>query len=520
MFINEKKIIWTLVIILFSLYFFNLKSDYLSFPNDVRLYDESDSLEKGLNFSFGEKLQDGYFYFSFYKFLSFFENNNVDLYFLMYYCLFSSLIVGIALGTKIAYNKFVHVVIYLLYFVFFLMSPSIIQVWPFITIFSSLLLSILLLVSNNKNCYIFLPLLTFVLVFTRPEFILSFYLTLIFIIFYIWKHFDSIPKKNYFYFIPFLVLLLAIVIFYNPTKGSRSIIAFGQHYSLRLALNGTISVDPWTNWESVLLDHFQEKDSLIKIVTNHPEKFLRHVAENIGGCVVEISNVLNLDIPFTIVLLIFVYIFSFCLGLYQLIFSRETKYLSVVAWVLSLPPLIGVLLIFPRTHYILQLSVPFLYMMYETFEFLFSKIKLKKVHYVFFLSIFVWVSLDQIYLKAKGKQYDLNNPCSNISLAFILNNTHLDGIKFLTTRGRICMYYKGSCEDIREYNKNSSFDAFVNNNNINLILLDKALINDSRFVNDFEFKNFLKNNYSTQQYSFKPLKVWNCSNQVLLRRDN
>ncbi|TGN14273.1 hypothetical protein [Leptospira ilyithenensis] len=520
MFVNNRKTIWKLVIIVFSLYFFDLKSDYLSFPNDVRLYDESNNLERGLNLSFGEKLHDGYFYFVFYKFLSLFEKSNIDLYFLMYYCLFSGLIVSIVFGIKIAHNKFAPIAIYLLYFVFFLMSPNIIQMWPFITIFSSLLLSILLLISNNKNAYSLLPLLTFVLVFTRPEFILSFYIILIFALFYIWKHRNQISRKVYLYFIPLIVLLLTLVVLYDPTKGSRSIVAFGQHYSLRLALNGTIVIDPWTNWENILLDHFQEKDSLIKIVTNHPQKFFQHMRDNFEDFLTEVSNILHLGIFPSFVLLLFVYSFSFCLGLYRLVFSRETKYLAVVAWILSLPSLVGVLLIYPRTHYILQLSIPFLYMIYDTFEFLFSKVRLKKIHHVLILSLLVWLSLDKLYFKAKGKEDDTSNPCSNISLASTLNNSRLGKIKFLTTRGPICMYYKGFCEDIREYNKSSPFGAFIKKHDINLVLIDAALIQDTRFVNDLEFRDFLKNNYQIHQYDFKPMKAWNCSDQILLRRSD
>jgi len=518
MFFNKRNVIWKLVIILFSLYFFDLKSDYLSYPNDVFLQDESSYLERGLNLSFDGKLHDGDFYFLFYKFLSLFEKNNIDLYFLMYYFLFSSLIISTVLGLKITHNKFAPIVIYLLYFIFFLMNPNIIQMWPFITIFSSLLISIIfILISNNKNAYGLLPLFTFFLVFTRPEFTLSFYLILIFAIFYIWKDRDLISKKVYLYFIPLTVLLFTLVILYNPTKGERSIVAFGQHYALRLALNGMIQVNPWTNWETVLLDHFQEKESMIKILTNHPWEFLRHVISNLEDFLKDVSTILHIGVFPSFVLLLFVYGFSFCLGLYRLVFSQEKNYRIVVAWILSLPSLIDILLIFPRSHYILQFSIPFLYMMYDTFEFLFSKIKLKKNYYIFILLVLIGATLNKLDLKAKGKQID---PCSTISLVSTLNHSRLNEIKFLNTRGSICIYYKGLCEDIRQYDKTSSFGTFVSKYDINLILLNAALIKDTRFVNDLEFKSFLKNNYQVHKYSFEPMKAWNCSGQILLKRND
>ncbi|MCP5106459.1 MAG: hypothetical protein GY950_23950, partial [bacterium] len=141
---------------------------------DIRFYDETSYLARGLDFNSDYLFKDGFIYFAWYKFLSFFAGDAVSLYYFNYAVLFvlNPLLLYLLLR-KMGKSAFVGT----LFAVFLAVSNLSIITWPFITRFTvTVILAMFLLIfsiRNKKAKYLVALGGLALLIYTRPEYVLS-----------------------------------------------------------------------------------------------------------------------------------------------------------------------------------------------------------------------------------------------------------------------------------------------------------------------------------------------------------
>ena len=181
-------------------------------------------------------------------------------------------------------------------------------------------------------------------------------------------------------------------------------------------------------------------------------------------------------------------------------FNDRLFYLS--ASVIFIPLLISIFFIYTREHYLLVLFTLLAVVTARNLP-AFQKIsrvperfpvnKFKWVPYVLVFAFLFWVPW-----RATGNRGFLPQPvsstqtkCSNLYKLDLIKNLNVKGpIVFLGTGGPMTAYMK-NFKHVYEFSKDRPFYAFVEENKINMILVNKQLIKDTRFREDEEFKVFL-----------------------------
>jgi hypothetical protein len=346
---------------------------------DFVFADESVSLFYGLGFKAGHLFTDGFVYHLWYKLFSFFVPDPVALYSFNYAVLVSlNGVLMYILLRKMRRGYFFSG----LFSILWVISSVNIFTWPFITRFagSIILLTLILVLSvrTHRAKFFFLLGGLTILVYVRPEFILSFLLfAAIALVVLGIRYIRSSRKVFAAAFLITLILALFVFVIKNPSAGDRSAWAFGQHYALGLKQQGEKDIDPWGEgvWQKVMKEKFNTDQSAIKAFFNNPSAMLAHVGRNVKMVP---FKTLYAHYPFTLTSFsksLQYFIKWVIIGLYllaMLMFGKklfkgfkEKKLLNsfniddrlfYLAWViLILPPLISAVLIYPRDHYILVL---------------------------------------------------------------------------------------------------------------------------------------------------------------------
>jgi hypothetical protein len=281
---------------------------------DILFADESYYIKTAYTLNISDFFRDGFVYFLWLKLLSFFMPDMVTLYCWNYgllMCLTPVLLY--VLFRLMGRGYFTSAFISLLY----LISTLNVVTWPFVTRFATAVILLIFIgvlkAPNNTSKYIVALVGLVLLIYSRPEFLLSFILFSVVSIsffFYRWfrnggrrksatgkldrstytdKPLDSesliptrIPRSRYVVLGAFTLLLLIFSVFIkSPARQGRSVMAFGQHYGLHLKENGTIKENPWTDWRKIMKDRFQTDRSLFSAAMNNPGEIVRHIAANI-----------------------------------------------------------------------------------------------------------------------------------------------------------------------------------------------------------------------------------------------
>jgi len=189
--------------------------------------------------------------------------------------------------------------------------------------------------------------------------------------------------------VPYVALLagvtgLLLVVMGNPMAGTRSLLAFRQHFAVNYADWYNLDLDPWTNYLVLYGKVFGEADSIGSAIRSQPDAFLRHVATNAlhyGSALIETSfnlyfpngslsatafRIVNLAVP---VLVIVATVWALvanavaarrrvttCGRLTLPAFCNQpntddTRRLAFVTFVIFATTTVSALVIYPRAHY-------------------------------------------------------------------------------------------------------------------------------------------------------------------------
>jgi hypothetical protein len=313
-----------------------------------------------------------------------------------------------------------------------------------------------------------------------------------------------------------------------PYSPARNLTAFGQAYHKYLDLSDRVDEDGVKDWTEILSENFNNPKSITEIVLNKSDKFVEHIGINLSKLPLLYLNSIETLLPnkifpvsrlikFLIVLLILSTIFIL------LLFNKMSKYRDIIvngfaekkellifSIIFSIPPLISIILYYPRSHYILLL-LPLIYLVVGQ---MIMPIKLnnyiKNIISFCFLIIVSFLFIPQLslfYNKPDFKNLNAVQGIKNLNISKRIN--------LLENEGGLNVYLPENYKWIKLETKKSNFDEFVDNHKINMIYYSNSLNNSVQLKRDSTWFEFLNN---PDNFGFNKLTK-NNGGIIFLRKD-
>jgi hypothetical protein len=344
--------------------------------------------------------------------------------------------------------------------------------------------------------------ISLMITYIRPEFILSSVLLFGIMI-------KRLVKNNFDaerFMIAIVTIILLFVLLGIPYSPGRNLTAFGQAYHKYLDLDVRIDDDGAKDWTEILSENFGDPKSIIDVILNDSDKFFKHIEINLSKLpMLYLSSVetllpnkifpINLLIKLVIVLSILSTVFVL------LLFKRFRKYRNIISngftenkdllffsIIFSLPPLLSMILYYPRSHYILLL-LPLIYLVVGQ---MIMPLKINgyrnnviSFSLLILVSLFLIPPLSSVYTKSNFKNL---LTVQNIK---VLNIS--ERINLLENEGGLNVYLPDNYKWITLESKKENFDKFVDKRNINMIYYSLTLNNSVQLKRDSTWSEFLIN---------------------------
>lgn len=494
---------------------------------DIGLYDESSYLSYGLHiFTTFPGAEAGPLYAFWYKFLLLFEKSPIKLYYLNYRIMLIAPSIGLFYVLRsLSVNR-----IYSIALAFwFLTMPSNFYIWPKVSHFALTLiflgLGMLSLLKKRISKSALLIVIFLLVSYVRPEYFITY---LLFLFTFIFLEAQNIFKyKIYNPRLISIILLCSTLIIYKYgipiTSGDRSMLAFGQHYSLNLSKNNPKLINPWTNWEEIIKNDFGNVNTVFSAAIQNPQAFFSHVLVNIKqSCLHFCSTFLqtfprsssgNLQLSQVLLNILGVLFFSLSIFLYSsrsLILNQEKNFLKIsflkyhgdkiyALLLILVPCIISSLIIFPRDHYLMLGGTVSLAMLVGIFLNNTSNIDLNSREIILLFCAFSLLIIRPISIPVQ-----LDSQPNLKTIEFLKSQKFNSQVNILEAEGGINIYLGDNFKRIAEYDKKDPWPVFLNDNKINLILISNRLDLDSRFSGDEYWKIFINN---PEKFGFRTLKI-------------
>ena len=521
-----------------SVFLFWIKTSYnLDQYLDVFFFDEAFYMSRGIYPSqLINNAENGPLYSLWYSFLNFFENDPVKLYFLNWKIMV--LLPSISLlFLLLCYNINVFIATFLS--ITFMWADATVLQWPRVSNFCISIIAIGIGISNFKNniYYKFFVFLSTALVasYIRPEYFTSFTILGVgFILFLIYTH-KNIPLKVYYGLSLLVVTLLVLKFFYQlpmfEKNGYRSFIAFAQYFAVYYFPLNHINLNPWTEWEPYFRQYFGDANSISSAFVHNPKVFLEMTWFNISFFTnrfylfmpdfIYPNRIFNLNLVLGNFLLYFILIYAaiFYFKKYNFLSHFDTfkTYKSTIVLVLTfvIPPLIACIIYYPREHYMFLLTIPLILI----FSLLFNGnilgiFKNEWKNYGTFLLLFIGL----FFLSPETKSYfsqNINQPNVATVKAIRALNIGTKDVNILEQEGGIYAFLDYNIHPASLDSKNEPFNAFIQNNKIEIIWITPNVINHRLIINDTTFSNFIQR---PSLYDFNKIDIPNSTNYLLVNK--
>jgi hypothetical protein len=318
--------------------------------------------------------------------------------------------------------------------------------------------------------------------------------------------------------------------------GARSMLAFGQHYAANWVVWNNSNLNPWTNWNTIFATDFKSATTIMSAILLNPSAVLHHVYSNVFSLDVPLHRMATLIHPETLwglkpiyfkigwMMTLVAYVCLILFNLKRLSFKaiktkivQKNRQLIVLFGlvVLMVPPLISVLVIGPREHYLLFVVILLTLFIFlasiDRMNALFTTTRMapNKVMYPFAL---ICVSTIILVQPMYGF-YPRQNLDNLNTIRFIQTLTLKNSVIMLEAEGGYNIYLGDNFSRVPEYAKGENFDAFMSKHSINAIVISGALRNDSRFKTDSEWLKFIA---SPEQFGFTAYDIPSVADRKVL----
>jgi hypothetical protein len=338
--------------------------------------------------------------------------------------------------------------------------------------------------------------------YVRPEYFLAYLLSLLLFILAVVLEYRKQKRLHLTGLTMYaLISILLLGLLGLPLSGSKSIVAFGQHFSLNWVSWTGSDINPWTNWQKIVSQNFGPADSIWGAFANNPFVFLKHITYNIWGIIRNSSalviptifpkNILFMGIvALSLIGLCLAYIYNIRNN-FPIIRKNfiEHRIILVFIGLFLVPGLVSVVVIYPRRHYLLLIGLLTVVSMAiigkKASEQQAIKI-LNKFQAKLLLIGALMIALIPYFLG----QFNASRPNFH-TLRFIQSLRIEEPVNLLEAEGGYHIYLGDNFHRVAEYDKNTDFNRFLQLRNINMIVVSDQLLKDTRFRDDTDWLDFL-----------------------------
>ena len=482
---------------------------------DISFDDEVQYMKYGMDMFDTIRTDWGPSYNLWYKFLSFFEKDAIQLYLLNFKVLV--LLFPLSVFVFLYSYRFSFILSFWIAFSL-LISTTNILTYPRISHFTvCLLLWALtinrLFITSKPKQYIVVLFAVYVGAFARPELMLSvMILSCVFIYVLIKKY----KLREYIFFsLPFIVIML-LMYFYIGTPSStykeidRTYIAFCQHYTIKYIISHKESFNLFIDWIAFSKTQFPGCETFKDIVLQYPLVVIKGFFFNAGMFILLlIKSTVDSFFPYELFpfkpIQFLSYIVFACVLLYVLIKKnirinifeniRKHQCLFFILIIYILPSLASSIVFFPRMHY-MQLFLPLIVLLMATILESIFKTKYLKLFYLIPIFIIFYIKTPNII--RYNTPAIVSGSCPNQSYKdFVKELNKKDGTHVIFSNiHNLSMMTKGNFSDFEaeyDYDNSKTFKEQMLSKNIDHILVTEFLTNDRRLSKDSTWANFIQN---------------------------
>ncbi len=354
--------------------------------------------------------------------------------------------------------------------------------------------------------------------FIRPEFFLAY---IVFLFFLATEFFFDRRNTNYEKLIaPGLVAACSFLFLYIlgfPLSGSRSFIAFGQHFSLNWISWNTCALDPWRDWEKIVFQNFGNVTTIPEALLANPMLLLKHIASNILNFLSHAPTYISpgvffgyplfrrlaLALPF--IAFGFFYFFNPALIKNNM---RDFKIFMLLSIIFFLPGLSSAIVIYPEVHYfVIPVTIVFLISIVLITKKSSSK---KRFDFVSLILIATLISLAfyTIPLKAGGR--------TNLAtIEFIRSLNIKKSVHLLENDFGFSVYLGNNYKRVSE-SQIKDFSYLLNQEGVNMIILSEDLLKNAALKNNPELMSFLQ---SSAELGFLQIEIPDTHRKLILKKN-
>lgn len=485
---------------------------------DLGLYDETNYLHRGLQLVRHGILPApdwGLLYSAWYALLSFFQPDPVALYYLNHRVLCSLLALAVY-GTLRVYGT-PHLAAAVCAFLVLLADLNV-YMWPRVTLFALLIiLGSFMIAAAIRNRMVQLGVMAFAALlaaYVRPEyFVVAIWCLLLLAAWTV--NYAQQGRLAVALSAPACVTLAILAVSGVVTLvglglpvggGERSMAAFRQHFSLNWVRWTGSTLDPWTDYDTIISENFGQVDSIAAAVAQNPQAFLRHAEDNLRGIFTRAVQLALYDTSVlrsiwpaapwaareeaTVMLLVLIGGLAAWLvwrGLTQP--QGETVLPAAMLWGAAgylIAGVVSMVAIYPRPHYLVAVILLLVVVAAALIVRRFGVTPAVSLR-----GTLIACAALLLITPTFAQQHRFGQP--NLATVRALQALDLRGpVNLLEAQGGFHVYLGDHAIFVRPFTKTQPFDHFLLENRINIIVLSDRLRADSRLRDDPEWQGFLE----------------------------
>jgi len=505
---------------------------------DILFGDEAEYMRNGLDLFKIIRNDWGPSYNIWYKFLSLYFSDVLELYYANY--VIGGIAVSVLLFIALSSCKVDKLIALGLSFCFFVSSVNI-NTWPRISHFvvSLLLIAVILFSkvhSKAKKSLVFAS-VCFVCGYARPELFFAFILLTFASLYFLYKEKKEI-KSNLIYI---LILVLLVVLFqtvFGLPGGTykdglnRLYSAFCQHYTINYRYRTGIQFDAVTEWIEFCKLKFPDCQTIVDIMLKHPIEFLHHFLFNVKNYallfLITISSfVFPVELLHSKKAILLASVILFALIFLVLFFKDKRNFflrllkqhhlLLLFLFIFGLPSIGMSTIIFPRPHYILLHSIFIIFLLAFLLQSLFSKATFK------YWQLFgIGLLLLPLAPRANDYKYiqfgkDMENLCEQKLIRYFESKKNKEYVVFTNYLNITYILPKNYSEFSTEFElkKGMSFATVLQEEQINVILVSINILKNPILMADSTWNELIAH---PEKYGFKRVNYSDiCESYLLIK---
>lgn len=465
-----------------------------------------------------------------YFFLSLIETDSIALYFLNLQILIITLPI-----TLYAFLRMQEVSKFLAFLIgyFILISSANILVNPKVTHFLIIIIIfsfILLSLTKRSNVRWYIVIFTALISsYVRPEFSISLVLFSIFFLIRIIQTKSFIGGIKNITIFAVLVFVLIKTLGNPLTNGGRAFGAFSQHFSLNWVQWNNSKLNPWTDFKEIIFMNFGDVSNLYEAMISNSNAFFKHLWANISIVQIEFYKLFNhtafsgnsykfqnVELLILIIVTAFFLIIKYYknnLNVFKTIKDNFSKYrcFIFISIIFIVPVLFSVIIIYPRQHYLLIIFIFSFILFIPLLRVPSYNINSHKV--LNFVIIGYAISLS-IITPHYSKFYTFYNQNNLETIKYVRSLNIESKVNLLEANGGYSTYLGLNYKTIQPYTKDTSFDKFLIDKKINMIIFSGKLTRVKNFSSDSTWNIFLEN---YEKFGFIREVIPNSGNELFLK---